>query len=103
MKLKPFKRIPSLIAFGVVMLVCVVRLLRLDLIERWERMTYDMRVRQAAKAEPLVATNLGFVFINEASITYVQTNKSFGYGLYWPRSVYGRLVQELSDQGAKLV
>jgi class 3 adenylate cyclase/CHASE2 domain-containing sensor protein len=105
MKLKPFKHIPSLIAFGVVLLICVVRLLEFDFIERLERMTYDMRVRQALKFHPAVATNLGFVFINEASVSFVRTNRSIGlhFGLYWPRQVYGRLVQELADQGAKAV
>ena len=105
MKLKPFKRIPSLIAFGVVLSICLVRLLQFDFIERLERMTYDMRVRQALNFQPTVATNLGFVFINEASVSYVRTNRSIGlhFGLYWPRQVYGRLVQELADQGARAV
>src|SRR4051812_5730695 len=103
MMLKPFKRIPSLIAISVVLLLCAIRLLCLDFPERLERMTYDFRVRQAAKSHPIVATNFGFVSLDEDSITFVQTNRSFGYGLYWPRSVYGRLVQELAAQGAKLV
>ncbi len=68
-------------------------------------MTYDMRVRQALKFTPTVATNLGFVFIDDASIAFVRTNRSLGYryGLYWPRQVYGRLVEELAAQGARAV
>src|SRR5262249_15207170 len=43
--------------------------------------------------------------ISEASIAFVKTNRSLGYnpGLYWPRHVYGRLVEELSAQGARAV
>ena len=54
---------------------------------------------------PTVATNLGFVFIDDASIAFVRTNRSLGYqyGLYWPRQVYGRLVEELAAQGARAV
>jgi class 3 adenylate cyclase/CHASE2 domain-containing sensor protein len=103
MILNPKKPIPTFISISVVLLLCAIRLLRLDFPERLERMTYDFRVRQAAKSHPIVATNFGFVSLDEDSITFVQTNRSFGYGLYWPRSVYGRLVQELADQGAKLV
>ena len=38
-------------------------------------------------------------------ITFVKTNRSLGYnyGLYWPRQVYGRVVEELLAQGAKAV
>ncbi len=103
MKLKPFKRIPGLIAFGVIVLVCAVRWIQFDFWDRLERTTYDMRVREALKFSPPVATNLGFVFIDEESIVYVRTNRSIGYhfGLYWPRQVYGRIIKELGDQGAK--
>jgi class 3 adenylate cyclase/CHASE2 domain-containing sensor protein len=104
-KLKPFKRIPSLIALSVVAVVCLLRVLNPDLVERLERMTYDMRVRRAAKYPSIVATNLGFVFINEESVNFVRTNSALGFhfGLYWPRQIYGRLVGELADQGATAV
>jgi class 3 adenylate cyclase len=102
-KLKPFKRIPSLIALSVVALVCFIRLLNPDLIERVERVTYDMRARHAMTFRSSAVTNLGFVFIDESTISYVRTNRSFGFGLYWPRMVYGRLVQELADQQAKVI
>lgn len=100
---KPIKRIPALIAVGVIILVCTVRVLRFDFFERLERMTYDMRAREALKFSPPAATNLGFVFIDESSIDFVRTNVTeLGYraGLYWPRHVYGRLTDELARQGA---
>ena len=105
MKLKPVKSIPALIALGVIVLVCAVRLSRLDFFERLERMTYDMRVRRALKSSLPPAANLGFVAIDESSIDFVRTNQVLGYrfGLYWPRQVYGRLVSELAAQGAKAV
>ncbi len=103
-KFKPFLRIPVLIAGGVVLLVFALRLLRLDFFERLERVTYDMRARQALSHPLPLATNLGFVCINEDSIKAVQ-DRSLGYsfGLYWPRQVYARVVNELAAQGAKVV
>jgi class 3 adenylate cyclase len=105
MKLKPLKHIPVLIAGGIIVLVGLLQWGRLDFFEGLERMTYDLRARQAIKHTPTVATNLGFVFIDDASIAFVRTNRSLGYrfGLYWPRSVYGRLVEELAAQGARAV
>ena len=105
MKLKPVKRIPALIAFGVIAAVCILDWLRLDFIERVERITFDQRARQALSSSPVVATNLGFVFIDEQSIAFVRTNRVLGYrfGLYWPRQVYGHLANELAAQGARAV
>ena len=104
MKLKPFKRTPVLIAFGVILLVCLARCGHWELFERPERMTFDMRARQALRFAPTVATNLGFVFIDEESLKAVW-NGSLGYrfGQLWPRQVYGRLVQELAEQGVKAI
>jgi class 3 adenylate cyclase/CHASE2 domain-containing sensor protein len=104
-KLKPFKRIPAWIAFGVILFVCLLACLRLDFFERPERWTYDMRIRQALRFHPPVATNFGFVLIDEDSLVYVRTNRTLGFNfdLPWPRQVYGRLVQELAAQGAKAV
>ena len=103
-KLRPFKRIPGWITLGVVSLACILCLFRLDFFERLERMTYDMRVREALKFASPVATNLGLVFINEDSVKSVW-NGSLGYsfGLYWPRQVYGRLLEEMASQGARAV
>jgi len=101
---KPLKRTPVLLAVAVLVLVCYIRLLRLDFFERMERMTYDLRVRAAQKFPAPAATNLAFVSMEESSIRAVKSGKlGYRYGLYWPRQVYGRLVEELSAEGAKAV
>ena len=42
--------------------------------------------------------------MEESSIKAVKSGKlGYSYGLYWPRQVYGRLVEELSAEGAKAV
>ncbi|HSU56937.1 MAG TPA: CHASE2 domain-containing protein, partial [Candidatus Dormibacteraeota bacterium] len=98
------KRVPALIAFGVITFVCLLRLLHWNALERVECMTYDARARQALKASPPAATNLGFIAITEESVKKLWDGSvGFNVGLYWPRQVYGRLVQELADQGAKAV
>lgn len=104
MKLKPSKRMPGFIALGVILLVSLLRLIQFDFFERLERMTYDFRARRALHTHSLVATNLGFVFIDEESVKRVW-NGSLGYhfGLLWPRQVYGAAVHELAEQGARAV
>jgi CHASE2 domain-containing sensor protein len=103
-KFKPFKRAPVILAVLVLAFVCGVRLLRLDFFERLERMTYDLRARAALHFPAPAATNLAFVSMEESSITAVKNGKlGYHFGLYWPRQVYGRLVEELSAQGAKTV
>jgi class 3 adenylate cyclase/CHASE2 domain-containing sensor protein len=104
-KFRPLKRIPAFIAGGVILLVCAARLVEFDFIERLERMTYDMRVREALKFSPSVSTNLGFVIIDESSIDFIRANTTLGYraGLYWPRHIYGRLTDELVRQGATAI
>ncbi|MGA2281251.1 MAG: adenylate/guanylate cyclase domain-containing protein [Verrucomicrobiota bacterium] len=102
MKFKPFKRVPVILTVLVLALVCGVRLLRLDFFERLERMTYDLRARAALNFPAPAATNLAFISVEESSIAAVKSGKlGYRYGLYWPRQVYGRLVEELSAQGAK--
>jgi len=101
---KPLKRTPVLLAIAVLLLVCYVRLLRLDFLERMERMTYDLRMRAAQKFPAPAATNLAFVSVEESSLAAVKSGRlGYRYGLYWPRQVYGRLVEELSAQDAKAV
>jgi class 3 adenylate cyclase/CHASE2 domain-containing sensor protein len=101
-KLKPFKRAPVLLALAVLALVCGLRLAGLDFFERLERMTCDLRARTALHFPAPAATNLAFVSIEESSITAVKDGSvGFHFGLYWPREVYGRLVAELSEQGAQ--
>jgi class 3 adenylate cyclase/CHASE2 domain-containing sensor protein len=103
-KFKPFKRAPLILALTVILLVCGVRLLQLDFFERLERMTYDLRARTAQHFPAPAATNFAFVSMEESSIKAVKNGSvGFHFGLYWPREVYGRLVEELSEQGAKTV
>jgi class 3 adenylate cyclase/CHASE2 domain-containing sensor protein len=103
-KLKPSKSVPALIALGVIILACLVRWREVAFLERLEQMTYDLRVREAIKFTPPVATNLGFVEINDESATKVLDGSvGFHFGLFWPRQVYGRLVEELAIQGAKAI
>jgi class 3 adenylate cyclase/CHASE2 domain-containing sensor protein len=103
-KFKPLKRAPVILAFLVLALVCGVRLLRLDFFERLERITYDLRVRTALRFPAPAATNLAFVAMEDSSIAAVKSGAlGYKFGLYWPRQVYGRLVEELSAQGAKTV
>ena len=104
MKLKPLKRVLVILTVSVLVFVCGVRLLRLDFFERLERMTYDLRARAALHFPAPAATNLAFISIEESSITAVRSGKlGYRFGLYWPRQVYGRLVEELSAQGAQTV
>ncbi|MDE3068364.1 MAG: adenylate/guanylate cyclase domain-containing protein [Verrucomicrobiota bacterium] len=101
MKLMPFKAAPLWVALTVVILLCFLRLLRLDFFERLEDLTYDLRAKAALHFPTPAATNLAFVAIEESSIASVQRN--YGYGLYWPREVYGDLVDELAAEGARAV
>lgn len=104
MKLKRLKQAPILIAGAVLAFICGLRGLNLEFSERLEAITYDGRARLAARFPSHAAENLGFVFINEASIRAVKSGElGYQFGLYWPRQVYGRLVQELAAQGAKVV
>jgi class 3 adenylate cyclase/CHASE2 domain-containing sensor protein len=77
---------------------------RFDFFQRLEWMSYDWRVRLSTNYPSPCAPNLGFIFINNETITEILSG-SLGYkaGLYWPRHVYGRLVQELDIQGAEAV
>lgn len=104
MKFHPLKQIPFLIALVVVTSFCVLAALRIDLFERVELMTYDWRARLALRFPSQVATNLGFAQIDDDTIDIVKSKElGLGFGLYWPRQVYGRLVNELREQGAETI
>lgn len=103
-KLKRHQQAPVLIAAGVLVFVCAIRLLQFDFFERLEAITYDWRVRKALRFRTPVADNLGFVYFDEQTIKEVKNGAlGFKFGLYWPRQVYARLVDELSGQGAEAV
>jgi class 3 adenylate cyclase len=103
-KFKPLKRTPVLLAVLVLALVCSVRQFHLDFFDRLERITYDLRVRTALCFPAPAATNLAFVAMEDSGIAAVKSGAlGYKFGLYWPRQVYGRLVEELSAQGAQTV
>ncbi len=104
MQFKRPKRAPVFLALIVLTLVCGVRLWNPDFADRLERMTYDVRVRIAQKFPAPAATNLAFVSMEDSSIAAIRHGLlGQPYGLYWPRHVYGRVVEELSAQGAKVI
>ena len=103
-KLNALKRAPIFIAAGVTGLVCLAQVLRPEFLERLERITYDLRVREAVRHSPVMATNLGFVYISNDTIKDVSAGLANDpYGLYWPRQIYGRVARELHSEGAKAV
>ncbi len=109
MKWKVPSLTPALLCTGVITLVCLVEWLcesqtRLGPLHRLEWMTYDWRVKQAAEQSPVVATNLGFVAMDNDSIeALLDGSLPYRFGLLWPRQVYGRLIDELSAQGARAI
>lgn len=104
MKFQPLKQAPLLISLGIIALVSLVATVRLDFFERLERMTYDWRARAALHFPTQVAPNLGFARIDDDTIDAVKSGEvGFRFGLYWPRQVYGRLVHELTAQGAEAI
>lgn len=99
------RNLPVVIAVGVIALACLFQALprwvpTFDVFERLELMSYDWRVRRGF--EPTApAASLGVVFIDDDSLESV--NQNFGYIWPWPRQLYGRLVNELTAQGAKTI
>jgi len=103
-KFRPIHRAPVFIAVAVIVLACVFSIAKLDFFERLEAITYDWRARKALDYPATVATNLGFVTISDESIAALSNDSlNFRYGLYWPRHIYGRVLRELSAQGAQAV
>ena len=105
MQIKRLKPAPVILAGLVIALICGLRAINPDFFDRLERITYDARVRVAQKFPTPVATNLAFVAMEDSSIAAVKNSDALAYhfGLYWPRQVYGRLLEELSAQGARAV
>jgi class 3 adenylate cyclase/CHASE2 domain-containing sensor protein len=106
------KLVPYAIAAGVILVVGFLQSLRHwsergRVLEELEWKTYDWRARSALRHQPPCATNLGFVRIDDRDISNIAEGLGgeldYQYGLYWPRAVYGRLVNELKAQGAKLI
>jgi len=103
-KFKRPKLIPLAIALSVLAFLCGIYGLRLDFFERLERMSYDLRVRAARHFPAPVATNFAFASLEESSLRAVKGGDlGYQFGLLWPRQVYGRMVHELTAQGAEVV
>lgn len=110
MNARSIRLVPLFIATAVLGLVCLLhavsdRVPALNFTRRLEWLTYDWRVRLAAHFPQTNASNLACVFIDDDSIWRLGEGRMLGesYGLFWPRHIYGRLVRELSAQGAKIV
>ena len=104
MKAFILKHAPVIIATVVISLICWQVLRDNRFFAQLESMSYDWRVRQANNFSQPVCTNLCFVYISDDTIRHVEDESlGFNYGLYWPRHVYGRVVRELSLEGAKLI
>jgi CHASE2 domain-containing sensor protein len=106
-RLKFLKSPICLIAALVILGVCVLELNGVQFFQRLEWITYDWRVRLAhshPSHSSVEATNLAVVEISDNTIAAVNSGE-FGYkfGLYWPRQVYARGLDELTKQGAKAV
>jgi class 3 adenylate cyclase/CHASE2 domain-containing sensor protein len=99
----PICLIAALVVFG----VCLLEITGVPALKRLEWMTYDWRVRLAhnhASHSSNDATNLGMVAISDNTIAQINSGHlGYKYGLYWPREVYARCLEELSRQGAKAV
>lgn len=98
------QRLPVLTTVTAMLVVVAVYFWNPQPVQRSEAHSYDWRVRLARRFPTSVATNLGFVFMSDESITRLN-NGSLGYryGLYWPRHLYGRVVDELTAQGARAI
>jgi class 3 adenylate cyclase/CHASE2 domain-containing sensor protein len=100
---------PTLIAAIVIVLTCILDSTHNSVAQRLEWITYDARVRFAQQHPgPFAnATNLGFVDISDQTIAAVadtnQDSLGYGYGLYWPRTVYADALKELEAEGVKAV
>ena len=93
-----------ILALTVLACVCGIRCLNPDFLDQLERMTYDWRVRAAQRFPAPVASNLAFVSMEDSSISAIRHGLlGRPYGLYWPRHIYGRVIEELSAQGAKTI
>lgn len=99
------KSAPVIIAGAVILLACSVEILNASWAQKAEYYVYNVRVRFAQRHfQNSTATNLGFVCITDQTIEAVNNGSlGFQYGLYWPRHVYGRALEELTAEGARAV
>lgn len=75
-------------------------------IQRWEWIIYDSLMQSTAnkRQDDGSVAKLGFVEIRDESILSIADGSlGFQFGLYWPRHLYAKLLDELSAEGAKTV
>jgi class 3 adenylate cyclase/CHASE2 domain-containing sensor protein len=99
------RSLPLLTAGAAIAAVAALELENPRFVQRLEANTYDWRIRLARRYPAPAVANLGFVFMSDESITRVNDGslRGFRYGLYWPRHLYGRVVEELTAQGARAI
>ncbi len=107
MRSRLLRLVPVLITLGIVGLIFLLEALswmlpKFDFLERQERMTYDWRVRLAARHAKAPAY-VGAVYVDDDTLDYfnLQTNGGFQFPL--PRFLYGQAAEELALEGAKAV
>ncbi|MCX8157810.1 MAG: adenylate/guanylate cyclase domain-containing protein [Verrucomicrobiae bacterium] len=102
------KPVPLLTTLSIVVVVTVLRLLvHSPLFPNWrflmsiEEDAFDWRMRGLYRSQPPVASNLAAVFIDDETLKIL--NERYGFSWPLPRQLYGRLVRELTAQGAKVI
>lgn len=81
---------------------------RLDMLQRLEWLLYDWRVQIGMNSDE-TPSQVGLVRASDASVLQIGSGEAFPatgekYDLFWPRwPVYGRVLRELRDQGARAV
>lgn len=111
MKLPSAKASPALITVAVLAVVCLIQALPyavpgFTFFQRLEGESYDWRVRRAwkgARPSDREAKSLAVIVIDEDSLKVLNKPDWGAHQWPWPRLIYGRLVQELVAQGAKLI
>lgn len=78
-----------------------------DLFQSLELTLFDMRATQAAHSAPDLEPQLGLVAATDSTVKSLRLGYPLGrtnkMGLLFPRKVYGRVLRELTAQGAKVV
>lgn len=63
--------------------------------------SFDWRMRNSSSTKAPLSPNLGAIYLTEDSITHLSENYLLDFP--YPRWVHGRIIRELSNQGAKAV
>lgn len=102
------KPVPLITTLSIVVVVTTLRLLvQSPLFPNWrflmsiEEDAFDWRMRGYYRSQPPVASNLAAVFIDDETLKIL--NERHGYTWPLPRQLYGRMVRELTAQGAKVI